>query len=40
MLARNPASVQGLAFMLIFPLTVGGNVFVPTAQLPAWCRSG
>ena len=36
MLAKSPASVQGPAFLLIFPLTFGGSVFVPTAQLPGW----
>jgi oleandomycin transport system permease protein len=39
MLAKSPASVQGLAFLLIFPLTFGSNVFVPTAQLPGWLQA-
>ena len=39
MLAKSPASVQGFAFMLIFPLTFGSNVFVPTAQLPGWLQA-
>ena len=39
MLARSPGSVQGLAFMLIFPLTFGSNVFVPTASLPGWLQA-
>jgi oleandomycin transport system permease protein len=39
MLARSAASVQGLAFVLIFPLTFGSNVFVPTAQLPGWLQA-
>jgi oleandomycin transport system permease protein len=38
-LARSPGSVQGLAFMLIFPLTFGSNVFVPTASLPGWLQA-
>jgi hypothetical protein len=29
MLAKSPGSVQGFAFMLIFPLTFASNVFVP-----------
>ena len=39
MLAKSAASVQGLAFVLIFPLTFGSNVFVPTAQLPGWLQA-
>jgi oleandomycin transport system permease protein len=39
MLARNPANVQALAFVLIFPLTFGSNVFVPTGQLPGWLQA-
>jgi oleandomycin transport system permease protein len=39
MLARSAASVQGLAFVLIFPLTFGSNVFVPTTQLPGWLQA-
>jgi oleandomycin transport system permease protein len=39
MLARSPGSVQGFAFMLIFPLTFGSNVFVPTASLPGWLQA-
>ncbi len=39
MLARSPGSVQGFAFMLIFPLTFGSNVFVPTAELPGWLQA-
>jgi oleandomycin transport system permease protein len=38
MLARSPGGVQGFAFMLIFPLTFGSNVFVPTAELPGWLQ--
>jgi oleandomycin transport system permease protein len=39
MLAKSPSSVQGLAFMLIFPLTFGSNVFVPTTELPGWLQA-
>jgi oleandomycin transport system permease protein len=39
MLASSPGSVQGLAFLLIFPLTFGSNVFVPTASLPGWLQA-
>jgi oleandomycin transport system permease protein len=39
MLTKSPASVQGLAFVLIFPLTFASNVFVSTAQLPGWLQA-
>jgi oleandomycin transport system permease protein len=39
LLARSPGSVQGLAFLLIFPLTFGSNVFVPTVDLPGWLQA-
>jgi oleandomycin transport system permease protein len=39
MVASSPGSVQGFAFLLIFPLTFGSNVFVPTAELPGWLQA-
>jgi oleandomycin transport system permease protein len=39
LLANSPGSVQGLAFLVIFPLTFGSNVFVPTAELPGWLQA-
>jgi oleandomycin transport system permease protein len=39
LLAKSPGSVQGLAFLLIFPLTFGSNVFVPTVDLPGWLQA-
>jgi oleandomycin transport system permease protein len=39
LLAPSPGGVQGLAFLLIFPLTFGSSVFVPTAQLPGWLQA-
>jgi oleandomycin transport system permease protein len=39
MLAKSPSSVQGFAFLLIFPLTFGSNIFVPTTQLPGWLQA-
>jgi ABC-type multidrug transport system permease subunit len=38
-LAKGAASVQGMAFALIFPLTFASNVFVPTAELPDWLQA-
>jgi ABC-2 type transport system permease protein len=35
MLVRSSDAVQGVAFMVIFPLTFISNVFVPTGGLPA-----
>jgi oleandomycin transport system permease protein len=39
MVASSPGSVQGFAFLLIFPLTFGSNVFVPATQLPGWLQA-
>jgi oleandomycin transport system permease protein len=39
LLAKSPGSVQGLAFLLIFPLTFASNVFVPTVDLPGWLQA-
>jgi hypothetical protein len=33
---QEPGQRPDLAFMVIFPLTFGSNVFDPTAQLPSW----
>jgi len=37
--ARTPETVQGLSLVLIFPLTFGSNVFVPTGKLPGWLQA-
>ncbi len=39
MLAKSPQSVQGYAFLIMFPLTFGSNIFVPTAKLPGWLQA-
>ena len=39
LLARSPGTVQGFAFLLIFPLTFASNIFVPTTQLPGWLQA-
>jgi oleandomycin transport system permease protein len=36
--ARTAETVQALSMVLIFPLTFGSNVFVPTAKLPGWLQ--
>jgi oleandomycin transport system permease protein len=38
MLVRTPGAVQGVMFLLIFPLSFGSNVFVPTDTLPGWLQ--
>ncbi|XVU29090.1 ABC transporter permease [Actinoplanes sp. CA-054009] len=39
MLVRTPGAVQGLMFLIVFPLSFGSNVFVPTDTLPGWLQS-
>lgn len=36
--ARSPAAVQGMGFVVIFPLTFASSAFVPTASMPHWLR--
>jgi oleandomycin transport system permease protein len=37
--ARAAETVQALSLVLIFPLTFGSNVFVPTGKLPGWLQA-
>lgn len=37
-IARSAASVQGIAMMIMFPLTFLSNAFVPVETLPHWLR--
>ncbi|MGK5683215.1 ABC transporter permease [Actinoplanes sp. URMC 104] len=39
MLVRTPGAVQGLMFLLVFPLSFGSNVFVQTDTLPGWLQA-
>lgn len=39
MKARTAGSVQGILFMVMFPLTFGSNVFVATDTLPGWLQA-
>jgi oleandomycin transport system permease protein len=39
MFARTPGSVQGIVFLVMFPLTFGTSTFVPVSTLPGWLRS-
>ena len=38
MIVRQPRSVQGFGFVIMFPLTFGSNVFVQTSTLPGWLQ--
>jgi oleandomycin transport system permease protein len=39
MLVRTPGAVQGVMFLLVFPLSFGSNVFVRTDTLPGWLQA-
>lgn len=38
MLARSSGAVQGLSFLIVFPLTFGSSTFVPAKTLPDWLQ--
>jgi oleandomycin transport system permease protein len=37
--ARSSGAVQGILFLVMFPLTFGSNVFVPISTLPGWLQA-
>src|SRR4051794_5860910 len=39
MMVRTSGAVQGVMFLLVFPLSFGSNVFVPTDTLPGWLQA-
>ena len=39
MVVRTSGAVQGIMFLLIFPLAFGSNVFVATETLPGWLQA-
>jgi oleandomycin transport system permease protein len=39
MYARTPGAVQGIVFLVMFPLTFGTSTFVPVDTLPGWLQS-
>ncbi len=39
MKARTAGSVQGIMFLLIFPLAFGSNVYVSTSTMPGWLQA-
>lgn len=38
MIARSSGAVQGLSFLIVFPLTFGSSTFVPASTLPQWLQ--
>ncbi len=38
-IARSASSVQGISFLILFPLTFLSNAFVPADTLPTWLRA-
>jgi ABC-type multidrug transport system permease subunit len=36
---RTPEAVQGLIFLLVFPLTFASSAFVPTDTMPSWLQA-
>ncbi|MDQ1545118.1 MAG: oleandomycin transport system permease protein [Actinomycetota bacterium] len=38
MLARSSGAVQGLSFLIVFPLTFASSTFVPASTLPTWMQ--
>jgi oleandomycin transport system permease protein len=39
MLVREPGTVQGIGFLLMFPLTFGSSMFVPVNTMPGWLQA-
>jgi oleandomycin transport system permease protein len=39
MTVRTSGAVQGVMFLLIFPLSFGSNAFAPTATMPGWLQA-
>jgi oleandomycin transport system permease protein len=39
MLVREPGTVQGVGFLLMFPLTFGSSMFVPVSTMPGWLQA-
>jgi oleandomycin transport system permease protein len=39
MWAREPGAVQGIGFLIMFPLTFGSNTFVKASTLPGWLQA-
>jgi oleandomycin transport system permease protein len=39
LVVKTPQTLQGVGFVVMFPLTFGSNVFVPTGTLPGWLQA-
>jgi ABC-2 type transport system permease protein len=38
-IGRSASGVQGVSFLILFPLTFLSNIFVPVATMPGWLRA-
>jgi oleandomycin transport system permease protein len=38
-LAKSPQSMQGIGFIVMFPLTFGSNIFAPAQTMPGWLQA-
>jgi oleandomycin transport system permease protein len=38
MIVKEPGTVQGIGFLVMFPLTFGSSIFVPVDTLPGWLQ--
>jgi oleandomycin transport system permease protein len=39
MIVKQPGTVQGVGFLVLFPLTFGSSMFVPVNTLPGWLQA-
>ena len=39
MTVRTPGAVQGVMFMIVFPLSFGSSAFVPVSTMPGWLQA-
>jgi oleandomycin transport system permease protein len=39
MMVSNPGTVQGIGFLLLFPLTFGSSMFVQVSTMPGWLQA-
>jgi oleandomycin transport system permease protein len=39
MVVNNPGTVQGIGFLLLFPLTFGSSMFVKVSTMPGWLQA-
>jgi oleandomycin transport system permease protein len=39
MMVKEPGTVQGIGFLVLFPLTFGSSMFVPVSTMPGWLQA-